>query len=205
MNITSGDTLIAEVICNGTNNLKEFFTDIAIIKDWIIVNADSNTIPFFKTYYRTDKCSSCGNYNILVFSCFCKKVSFCSLICVNNSESHFELCHKDQLMTIEDFSVRNTNESLFGLVGINNIGNTCYMNTAIQCLSHTPQLAMFFLSDEFKTDINKDNQLGSGGMIAFHFAKILKLLHRGSDSNITLFDFKSIISKRYPDVIYSII
>ncbi len=32
-----------------------------------------------------------------------------------------------------------------GLTGLQNIGNTCYMNAAIQCLSNCPPLSRFFL------------------------------------------------------------
>lgn len=64
----------------------------------------------------------------------------------------------------------------FGACGLTNLGNTCYANSAIQCISYLPLLRSYLVSSLFRKngDINKENPLGTGGKLLEELAILQK-------------------------------
>lgn len=67
-----------------------------------------------------------------------------------------------------------------GLCGLSNLGNTCFMNSALQCLSNTPDLTRYILAEAWRDELNLDNPLGMGGQVATEYAKVIDNLWNGT-------------------------
>lgn len=59
--------------------------------------------------------------------------------------------------------------------------NTCYLNSSIQCLSHTPILRDYFTTKSYLHDINTTNPLGHEGRLAQAFAVLVHNLWKKYD------------------------
>lgn len=90
---------------------------------------------------------------------------------------------------------RFTRDSSQGMTGLSNLGNTCFMNSSLQCLSSIPELTSYLISHKYIQDLNNNNPLGSGGYLVSAYAELLKKLWQGNNSSISPWRFKKVIGK----------
>lgn len=84
-----------------------------------------------------------------------------------------------------------------------NLGNTCYLNAALQCLSHIAVFSHYFLRNEYLKNLNISdaNKDGSQGEVTCALADIFKRLWFSSENTkyIDPTPFKRVFGSRFKD------
>ena len=177
---SSSDILIIELT---ENNTEQFLYQIEYDTNGQYQCPTCNTKIFFQEKYICDRC---------YFSIYCSKK--CSQVSSPLNSLHDKL-HE----YLKEYQVKSDNDlsldTHINMVGLMNLGNTCFINSSIQCLFHTKELSNYFLYDMYTKEINKENTQGSKGLIAESFADLIKEIYTTSLPKINPINFLKVFFK----------
>uniref|UniRef100_A0A3B4VLZ5 ubiquitinyl hydrolase 1 n=1 Tax=Seriola dumerili TaxID=41447 RepID=A0A3B4VLZ5_SERDU len=85
-----------------------------------------------------------------------------------------------------------------GATGLSNLGNTCFMNSSIQCVSNTKPLTDYFISGRHLYELNRTNPIGMRGHMAKCYGDLVMELWSGTQKNVAPLKLRWTIAKYAP-------
>ena len=218
--ITSYDSLfINELILDDENEINDLIEKYNQKNYLFIIETFTNENEQFIKQIKpkksndsiTCKCSSCNKETQLnnKFECDkCNMSFYCCFDCSIN-DNHIKL-HENLNKMLYNFDLNEFLDgdlkSIFkdykninkGKVGLYNLGNTCYMNSALQCLSNTKDLRKYFIKKLDESILNFDNRINTAeGLIVNEFSKLIKHMWLTENNILNPLNFRNFFIQLY--------
>eukprot|EP01138_Halocafeteria_seosinensis_P000635 gb/GECG01000650.1/.p1 GENE.gb/GECG01000650.1/~~gb/GECG01000650.1/.p1 ORF type:complete len:554 (+),score=59.68 gb/GECG01000650.1/:1-1662(+) len=150
------------------------------------------------SYVSRKECHVCG-YPLSSCCSRCHQTRYCSRQC---QEAHWPF-HKQKCIAggaeqPGPFTAERITET--NMVGLHNLGNTCYLSSGLQCLKAVFPLTSYFLSGTFQKDLNTSNPLSTGGQVTLAYVKLLRSMFMDPSSGkaVAPIQLKETVGKHRP-------
>jgi ubiquitin carboxyl-terminal hydrolase 4/11/15 len=198
------------------DNLKLEDAEVAD-EDLVVCEIRNDTAKSWAFKLETAKCGYCSKVTTTssMILCDCKTFHYCTTKC-KRQDINFHNCvdtkktHISYEVTTPISNINRTyntrhsesevklyerkDNSRMGLTGLQNLGNTCFMNSGLQCLSNTYELTQYILEDKYKEDMNPDNPLGSRCKLIREYATLIKEMWLETARTVSPWKFKHALS-----------
>ncbi|EGR33325.1 ubiquitin carboxyl-terminal hydrolase family protein, putative [Ichthyophthirius multifiliis] len=123
---------------------------------WILEENTNFKFSMKKGQKVTFICEFCEEQTILIEECQCKQYFYCSNECkYRDKPFHSKLCANAYFSESDEEYDDKKIEKNTKKKGLENLENTCYLNSALQCILSTDEINKFYSQNEYKEHLKK--------------------------------------------------
>ena len=121
----------------------------------------------------------------------CKLVRYCSAACQQVHWAYHKHWCRPALTLVPQLQFGRR-----GWAGLDNLGNSCYMNSGVQALAHMLPLTRLLVSGQYQGEVNFKNADGTGGALVKAYSDLLQRMWLDGKSSVRPTGLRTIMGQK---------